>query len=302
MGAKGGRKTGQRIVLAVIGVLGLAAGVILWLWSTDTQAWKQYQRFMEGTSVEQRSELAESLEMRLMTQLTATQAPSSSGGSGGEQAGGFAGMGGGRPVGQRASIVPGLNGPGGGMATPGQRAAGEANEAADGPADGIDGTPRQITITVDEANAWLTTRLGELLAHRGVSLPDEISQPGVAIEDERFVALFRFESEDISQNVSMIFDAEMTDEGGESERDLRFRLHSVKGGRLPLPFDMLVDHFRARGQEKAKASLEKVAWALEGEPLEPTFDLDGKRQVRLLDFDLSGDEFVLTVRTEARKD
>ncbi len=157
---------------------------------------------------------------------------------------------------------------------------------------------RRIQLTSDEVNAWLETRLPEWLENQGVTLPVEVKEPMFAAQNGLVILAFRYESDNVSQIVSMSFRPELVGQD-QNNRQLVFALAGVQGGKLPLPSGSLVSRLETQAAEAKNEALKRVSDALAGRPFDPVMPMaDGKRTVRLIDFDLGEEESSLTVRLD----
>ncbi len=173
-----------------------------------------------------------------------------------------------------------------GVSTPGQ------------PDDGLG--LRSISVSTDEVNAWLETRLPEWLANQNVTLPAEVQDPMFAVRDGLVILAFRYETQRVSQVVSMSFRPELIGQDTQNPQ-LVFALAGVSGGKLPFPSGTLVSRLEEQASTAKNEALTRVADAMAGRPFEPVMPLaDGKRQVRLINYTLGDDTTELTVRLEPK--
>ena len=91
----------------------------------------------------------------------------------------------------------------------------------------------RAAFTADQINGWLALKLAELYAD---ALPDEISEPRVAIGDDRLTLGFRARRGGVDTVVSADASVLLTDDG-----DVAIRLLSVHAGALPLPVMQVAD-------------------------------------------------------------
>ena len=158
-----------------------------------------------------------------------------------------------------------------------------------------DGT-RWLAMSVKEANAWLTLRLPKLLANQNATMPQGVGTPIVAVEDGRIVVATHVEQ--IKQVVSVVFDAQMTDD----ER-LYLKVHEVRGGRLVLPVNMLIKTLQ-ENQGGVRGPPDVMRWvndALEGVTIDPAGRIAG-RDIRLKDVKISPDYVEVDFVTDAHSE
>jgi len=91
----------------------------------------------------------------------------------------------------------------------------------------------QAAFTAEQINGWLALQLAELY---GDDLPDDISEPRVAIGNGRLTLGFRTRRGGVATVVSADAAVMLTDEG-----DVAIRLQSVEAGALPLPVMQVAD-------------------------------------------------------------
>jgi uncharacterized protein YpmS len=91
----------------------------------------------------------------------------------------------------------------------------------------------QAAFTADQINGWLALQLAEVY---GDALPKEISEPRVAIDDDRFTLGFRARRGGVETVVSADATVMLTEEG-----EIAIRLLSVEAGALPLPVMQIAD-------------------------------------------------------------
>jgi hypothetical protein len=91
----------------------------------------------------------------------------------------------------------------------------------------------RAAFTADQINGWLALQLAEDYSD---ALPDEISEPRVAIGDDRLTLGFRARRGGVDTVVSADAVVMLTNEG-----DVAIRLLSVQAGALPLPVMQVAD-------------------------------------------------------------
>jgi uncharacterized protein YpmS len=91
----------------------------------------------------------------------------------------------------------------------------------------------QAAFTADQINGWLATQLADDYAD---ALPDDVSEPRVAIDEDRLLLGFRARRGGVETVVSADASVMLTEEG-----DVAIRLVSVHAGSLPLPVMQVAD-------------------------------------------------------------
>ena len=124
----------------------------------------------------------------------------------------------------------------------------------------------RAAFTADQINGWLALQLGEVYAD---ALPEDVSEPRVAINEDRLTIGFRARRGGVETVVSADASVMLTDEG-----EVAIRLLSVQAGALPLPVMQVADDVSKACQELALP----VRWTqVDGQP------------VALVDFNRGGD-------------
>lgn len=280
------------VLLVGLALLTAAAGVAYWLWSSEPAYVAANRAFLHSQSPAELERMATALENRISRQLTELPpAPAS------------------RPATRAAER--GAERDGSAAPTDASRTHStgttDTTEAAAQPGNDDDaptsfeelqqlarqtGT-REIEMTVGEVNAWLATRSEKWLANEGLSTPEQINDPMIAIEGERVVIGFHFSEGDFSQWVSLSLDVDTSSTG-----QATVRLAGVRGGRLPLPAKRALE----RGEEELADRVGRQTWqearaALDGQTVDARFRLD-QRLATLVDFEAKGNKVLLTVRVE----
>lgn len=114
----------------------------------------------------------------------------------------------------------------------------------------------QIEITADEVNGWLATVLPEKFHG---TLPPEVSEPRVAIEQDRLHIAAKVQIRGIPTIVSIVLSAFLTDE----PNTIAIRVHKVAAGNVPLPLAKYLEQITA---EAAKSNV-LIRWQeVDGDP------------------------------------
>jgi len=265
------------VLLVGLAVLTGSAGVAYWLWINEPAYVAENREFLQSRSGEELERMAAALENRISRQLTELPTPAAP-----------------TPVAGTA------RGDG-----PGPQA--DANDTAS-PLAGEEHGPtsfeelqqlakqtgtREIEMSVQELNAWLTTRSEKWLANEGLSMPEQVSEPMVAIEGEQVVVGFNFSEGDFSQWVSLSLDVDASTTG-----QATVRLAGVRGGRLPLPAKRALENGESKLADRVDPeTLKQVQDALQGKTVEARIQLD-QRLATLVDFKAQGQKVTLTLRVE----
>lgn len=114
----------------------------------------------------------------------------------------------------------------------------------------------QVEITADEVNGWLATVLPEKFPG---TLPPEVSEPRVAIDQNRLHIAAKVQTRGITTVVSIELSAFLTAE----PNTVAIRIHKVAAGNIPLPLAKYLEQITA---EAAKRNL-LIRWQqVEGDP------------------------------------
>ena len=110
----------------------------------------------------------------------------------------------------------------------------------------------QAAFTAEQINGWLALQLAEVY---GDALPKDISEPRVAIDDDRFTLGFRARRGGVETVVSADASVMLTESG-----EIAIRLLSVQAGALPLPVMQIADEVSQACQELSLP----VRWTQDG--------------------------------------
>ena len=168
-----------------------------------------------------------------------------------------------------------------------------ANSAAAGNSASSDDSSgaQTVTITLDEAISWLRQRFPQWIENSGHSLPPEVMDPMLAIEDDLLVMAFRIDTDERTNLVSLLWDIDFNDDGTGT-----LRLANVRLGTLDMPLKLIFDQVSA--YDSSYADLAANAQSLtEGVPFEPVFTLPGSqdRTVRIRDMRLQENAIELDI-------
>jgi len=254
----------------LVGVVLLGAGVgwAYWRYNSDPAYWNANEDFLRSRSSEGLDQLAASVERRFTSQASAA-----------------------RPLSTTRDLVRQ------GMAQAGSPDGAVVRDAAE-PKTGegaagasIDQTPRTISVTLEEANAWLATRADAWLRNQGLAMPPGVSEPMISVEDGNLVAAFRLQRGRIDRPISMVLDVAILPDG-----QARTRLLEMRGGELPLPVNKLADRFKEQASPRQREMIEKAMQLYDGHTFDPIFELDAKRDLRVTNLQLSRSSVELTVK------
>jgi hypothetical protein len=252
-------------------VLAVVAGYCYWLWSSPPGYWTQRQALKRQVSEAERTQAAENLEKRYWRMLSYT-----------------------------GPDEP--DGDGGSIPNPGHapNPAGNPN-AATGPASQGYGL-RLLIVSVDEANAWLDTKLQPWLANQSGWLkknnlrwPPEVSEPMVAIEDGAIVLAFRYTGKDFTQIISVVGDVSVPADG-----KIKFQVKSIRGGDLPLPAKTMTSQMRDRVDKARRQMLDQIASTFDGKTFDAAWPhpMDDRQRVKLLGLRVRKDDVAIEIRIE----
>ncbi|MCE9589665.1 MAG: hypothetical protein K8S99_03985 [Planctomycetes bacterium] len=163
---------------------------------------------------------------------------------------------------------------------------------------GSESEDRAVAMSADEVNAWLHIKLGTLLANQNLAMPKEVSEPMIAVENDRLVLAFRYQTERVDQVVSAMFTVVMHEDGRAT-----VKLDAGRVGRLPVPVAITgtaLAHPKgdaALGRPGAKNVMESL---FAGYTFDPVTPIDQTRQVRLRGYRLTPQGIEATLRSEPR--
>ncbi len=256
------------LILAVMLVLaGSAMGYMAWRFNQDPEYWTQNQQFIESHTQEELAIIADNVQNRVVSQMTSVFAS-------GEN-----------PT-STSAIESATRAAGGAIV----RSTGEGDQAVV-----IDQTPREITVTPDEANAWLATRFESVAAGQGFTFPEGVTNPMVTVKNGKLVSAFRVQRKGIDRPVSMLFDIKIASSGMAT-----LKLSEIKGGEMALPLEQLASQLGDEAAGEQKRLLAKLEEVYAGKTFDPVFKVDEKRNLRVKAINLSGANIKMTVQTEPR--
>lgn len=274
----------QAVVLSVFLLLCAAVVAAVILWSKPPQYWQKQQHARMNQPAEQFRKKAESVSRKFQGVWSAASPddPASPGITAGHVAAG-------QPGTKTAS----------GNASPSSQPQGKT------PAQPLAkpiASEHELHLTTDEINAWIEQELPAILKAYGVSLPPEIRMPMIAIDGDKLILAFRYESNQTTQVLSLIVKPSMP--GSSDKRKLLLEIQGLRGGRLPLPSDSLLDTLSDMAGTKTNPGMKPLADVLSGKPIDPVISLrpspdqPATGTVRLLDFKLTGEGIDLKLRVQ----
>jgi len=148
-----------------------------------------------------------------------------------------------------------------------------------------------LTLTMQEANAWLDQNLPQWAAYHGYELSPEVTQPVFAVRGGRLVFAFKYQTPEVSQIISLWFRVAI--EGGQA----RIELAQIRGGDLPMPRRALLRQFGINAEDPNMHPV--FASALSGEPFDPVWQLDETREARVVGMRLSPRQVELVIDKRA---
>jgi len=161
-----------------------------------------------------------------------------------------------------------------------------------------DDAPRVRTIRVDfnEANAWLDQKLGDWMLNQGRTMPPGVSTPMIASHGDQLAIAFRYESEEIAKVFSVFLSLKFVE-----DEQATLQIEGVRGGRLPIPVDMVIDQLPSAEGDDYNASPGPpglLGMLLEGRPFDPILPIDGTRQARIIGLSVDDTGLMLTLEAE----
>ena len=158
--------------------------------------------------------------------------------------------------------------------------------------------PRELLISRDEANAWLTNKLPDWIESRGTSFPSQVSDIMATTEGRFMVLRFNFQTQEISQVVSMVLDASFRQDG-----KVLLTLQSIKGGQLPLPLETLTSAMKKNvdGSGRVAQTVDKMANMFDGETFDTRFNVDKKRDLTVVGLEFIDDKINMKMNLVPRK-
>ncbi len=251
----------RRTLLTIIWLMVVAGGTVVYLWWAKPADYKEFQAFLASRSEVEIEEIAVAVEDK----FSAVFATSS--------------------LAEGEGLAADL--------TSSEQAAAVAKaiEAGEIDASVLFG-PRQMTVTRDEANVWLSQKLPEWIESRGYPFPSQVSDLMAATEGRYLVFRFNLETEEISQVVSMTMDAKFQDDG-----KVLLTLQSIKGGQLPLPLSSLTGVLKKNaGGGRMKEAVEQMTNLFDGQTFDTRFKFDELRDLIVVGLDFVENRITLKMR------
>jgi hypothetical protein len=158
------------------------------------------------------------------------------------------------------------------------------------------GEERQVMLSFRQINAWLALRLEDWSANQRYQLPKEVTGFMVGREGEHLVAAFHYQTREIDQIASVLFDLKLQPDG-----KAILTTHGLRAGMLPLPVTAMTQHLQTK-QQIAASALREAITALEGKAFDPVISHPGHASMlmRLVGLHLDDEGIIATVRTERR--
>lgn len=168
---------------------------------------------------------------------------------------------------------------------------------------GAERVTHQLHLNIQDLNAWIDHELPALLESQQVKMPPEIKLPMLAVEGGNLVLAFRYESSQTTQVVSLIIKPVM--QGPADRPQLRLEIQGLRGGRLPLPSQSVIESFQEMAQNKQQPGMKLLGDILGGKAFDPVFPIFTADKptgvVRLLNFKLASDGLDLTLRVDPNR-
>jgi hypothetical protein len=236
-----------------------------WLWKSEPRYWKEHQEFLQTHPPQQIQEMAHDVERRVLEKLSLLTSGVRT--AGGEGAGAAA---------EITGLTPETGEPG---------AVGVLDAGTD--------QPQTISLTLDEANAWIAARLDDWLENRYQRLPQGVKDPMLAIEQGQPVLAFKYETDQLQTVVSFVFDLTI---GGDGRATLK--LLKMRAGKLPVPANLVNKGLtQTASDQQLQDRLAQFAKTLDGYRFSPIVKINHKR-LRMLGFKLRDNGMDVTVRVD----
>lgn len=161
---------------------------------------------------------------------------------------------------------------------------------------GRDGQLSTITISFDEANAWLRSKLPQWAKHEGFAMPKPLRDYMVASDQGKPVIAFVLDTEEITQVISIRLDTHVRDSG-----KLFLKIDDFKAGSISMSPDSILDHVRNKlpGYYKDMTLLDELVRGIE---VEPVFQHPGhtSKNLRLVGVNMTEQGIAVTLEAARR--
>ncbi len=150
---------------------------------------------------------------------------------------------------------------------------------------------RQLFLTVDEINAWINQRLAGWAANQGLTIPEYVAYPMIAIDDGRLILAFLVDRPSVNQVVSMAVHVAIQD-----GQDAILRVEDVILGQLGVPAEKWIGKAIQRGASPDYTHMiDQVTEALDGMSFDPVLKLHHQK-IQLVAFQLKANGVLLTLK------
>lgn len=156
-----------------------------------------------------------------------------------------------------------------------------------------DDGPWQMVLEQNQINEWIATRLRSWLVNQKMRMPDWLHHPMVAVRPGRIILAGDMRTEMVNKVVSLEYVPRSNARG-----IVDLRLDHVRGGKLPLPYEQVMDS--AAGQidpddQQQIEQFQEIRERLKTIPL--AHELDDGRRVEVLEVRAEQGKLTLTCRT-----
>ena len=155
-------------------------------------------------------------------------------------------------------------------------------------------TPRSITITCRQVNAWLVSELPKWLANQQINMPSWLGQFMIATRNRKLMFACYVNLPELEQLISCSITPVFTPEG-----KLKLALEELRAGNMPIPRQLLLNKItdgikESEGNRPAESILE----SLNNPVFDPVFQIPGSPEIRITDCRIGNDEIELIFRPE----
>jgi len=157
---------------------------------------------------------------------------------------------------------------------------------------------RTLTITVDQANAWIEKELTGWLGNQGVELPETIKQLAIGLEGDKILIGCQFETEELTQWFTVVLKVNVKRMG----KVASIKVDRTMAGSLPIPASWILSYLNVEEVAGDYAHIIKDA-AGAGYEFEPVATMPGHtHRIRIIGYKVTDGQVTLKLRSEEKDD
>lgn len=155
------------------------------------------------------------------------------------------------------------------------------------------GQTRNVSMSLNEMQAWMDQKFLDWMANRGKSIPSGVSEINIAVQGDKPVLFFNFTHDGYRQDVSVYFTIELPPQGKG-----RIMVNHVGPGSLSLPSGVAAKLAQQSGVSADQELFARVREAVDGMEFDSVMEIDGLRNGRIINMTFRKDGCDLSVLIE----